>query len=131
MEPDGFHDRNQRYGYLVARENARRIAADPAVAEAGRRHLEAFSARDPSQRDGALLWRSIFAAGSEEVVRRLLDRSPDGDYARQTAPSFGALPPRTRARLLRLATEPLAPASGGEAQAGCAHLDGAPKDGAV
>lgn len=111
MELDGFHDRNHRYGYLVARENARRIAADPAVAEVGRQHLEAHSAGDPLQRDGTALWRSIFAAGPEEVVRRLLDRSAEGDYARQTAPSFGALPPRMRARLLRLASRPLADAA--------------------
>lgn len=115
MEADGFYDRNHRFSYLVARENARRIAQDPAVAEVGRRHLEAFSGQEPAQRDGYLLWLGIFDLGPEEVVRRLLERSPRGDYARQTAPSFGALPARTRVRLLRLAREPLAAPDIGQA----------------
>lgn len=79
MERDGFRDRNERFRYLVARENARRIAADPSVAEAGRRHLAWFSVPDLYQRDGVALWLGIFAKGPDEVVRCLLERSPQGD----------------------------------------------------
>ncbi len=108
MGSDGFRDRNHRYGYLVARENARRIAEDPAVLEAGRRHLDRFSRGDPAQRDGYALWSSLFDAGAEAVVARLTERGERGDYARETAPSFGGLAGPVRARLSRGAAEPLA-----------------------
>ena len=107
MERDGFRDRNARFQYLVARENARRIIADPAVAETGRHHLVRFSVPDPYQRAGVALWLRIFEQGPDEVVRCLLDRSPQGDYARETAPSFGALPVRLRARLVAASHTPL------------------------
>lgn len=107
MDRDGFRDRNDRYRYLVARENAHRIAQDPAVMEQGRRHLERFSGPDPYQRDGVALWLGIFKNGPDEVIRRLLERTPRGDYARETAPSFGTLPAQTRARLAREAASPL------------------------
>ena len=63
--------------------------------------------RDPCQREGVALWSVILDAGPSEVVRRLLDRSAEGDYARQTAPSLGALPPQTRARLAQAAGQPV------------------------
>ena len=36
-----------------------------------------------------------------------MDRSAWGDWVRETAPSFGGLPARTRTWLLRLSTAPL------------------------
>ncbi len=107
MDRDGFRDRSDRFSYLVARENARRIAADPGLLDHARRHLARFSAPDPWQRDGVALWSAILDAGPGEVVRRLLDRSAEGDYARQTAPSFGALPAQMRARLAQNAARPI------------------------
>lgn len=109
MDLDGFRDRNHRYSYLVARETARRIAVDPAVLEAGRRHLDRFSRGDPAQRDGCALWSGLLDAGPEAVVARLTERGERGDYARETAPSFGGLPGPVRTRLLREAAEPLTP----------------------
>ena len=107
MAQDGFRDRNDRFSFLIARENARRITHDPAVAEAGRQHLAKFSIPDPHQRAGVALWLQIFEKGPAEVVRCLLDRSPAGDYARQTAPSFGALPADLRKRLAIASCQPL------------------------
>ena len=75
--------------------------------EAGRQHLAKFSVPDPYQRDGVALWLRIFENGLDEVIRCLLDRTPQGDYARETAPSFGALPVRARARLAVAASTPL------------------------
>ena len=92
MEADGFRDRTQRYSYLVACENARRILADPAVLEAGRRHLERFSAGNPHRRDGYALWSALLDDGAAAVTARLTERGERGDYTRETAPSFGGLP---------------------------------------
>lgn len=107
MDRDGFRDRNHRYSYLVARENARRIAADPSVLEAGRRHFDRFSRDAPHGRDGSALWSALLDAGAEAVAERLTERSARGDYARETAPSFGGLPGPVRARLLAEARKPL------------------------
>ena len=104
---DGFHDRNARYSYLVACAVARMIAADPAVLRAGWDHLERFTKRDPHQADGYRLWTGLLAAGPDAVVARLTERSLRGDYARQTAPSFGPLQARLRTSLLRQARQPL------------------------
>lgn len=108
VEADGLHDRNRRYSYLVARENARRILANPALLESGRRHLERFSAGDPHQRHGYALWTALLDEGAVAVAARLTERGERGDYARDTAPSFGGLPGRVRARLLAEARSPLA-----------------------
>ena len=107
MDPDGFRDRNQRYGYLVACENARRILADPAVLEAGRRHLERFTRGVPQRRHAHALWSALLDAGAAAVAARLTERGGRGDYARETAPSFGGLPGPVRARLLAGARAPL------------------------
>ena len=119
MEPDGFHSRNQRFSYLVARENARRILDDPAVLKAGQAHLDRFSRPDPHQRDGCAIWRRLLGDGQQAVAAALMDRSAWGDWVRETAPSFGGLPARTRTRLLRLSTVPLAAgADAGNVKAG-------------
>lgn len=107
MEADGFRDRNQRYGYLVACENARRILLDPAVLEGGRRHLDRFTAGDPHRRHGYVLWSALFDEGAEAVAARLTERGARGDYTRETAPSFGGLPGPVRARLLADARVPI------------------------
>ena len=87
MDRDGFRDHHDRFRYLVARENACRIEADPSVAEAGRRHLVRFSVPDPRQRDGVALWLRIFEKRPDEIVRCLLDRSPPTTQPTSPAPS--------------------------------------------
>ena len=110
MDGDGFHDRNSRYSYLVACAVARRIEADPTLIEAGRAHLDRFSRDDPSESAGVRLWTALLDEGAAAVAARLVERTARADYARQTAPSFGALPPRLRTELLRRARSPLPPA---------------------
>ena len=100
MEGGGSR-RSQRFSYLVACENARRILADPAVLVAARAHLDRFSKDDPHQRDAYALWSGLLAQGPEAVAAALLDTSQRGDYTREAAPSFGGLPPAVRTRLLR------------------------------
>ncbi len=107
MEDDGFLDRNRRYGFLVARENARRILADPAVLESGRRHLDRFTRGIPQRRHGYALWSALLDEGAEAVAARLIERGERGDHARETAPSFGGLPGPVRARLLAEARSPI------------------------
>ncbi len=98
-----FHGRNHRFGYLIACEVARRMAVDPTILDVGARHLARFAAADPHQRAGAELWSGLIVSGPNAVIERLTERSARGDHARQTAPSFGALPPGVRAELLRRA----------------------------
>ena len=92
MEADEFRDRNRRYSFLIACENARRILADPSVLEAGRRHLDRFTRGVPQRRHGYALWSALLDEGAEAVAARLTGRGERGDYARETAPSFGGLP---------------------------------------
>lgn len=115
MEQDGFRDRNHRYGFLVARENARRLVEDPAVLARGREHLDRFSRDDPHQADGYRVWDALLLGFASVVASRLTERSPGGDYIRETAPSFGGLPNAMRVRLLREARVPLVDAMGGGA----------------
>ena len=75
MDPDGFRDRNHRYSYLVACENARRLAADPRLLETARHHLDRFSRDDPAQRDAYALWSALLDAGAEGVADFLNERS--------------------------------------------------------
>ena len=107
MDPDGFRDRNHRYSYFVACENARRLAEDPGRLVAARHHLDRFSRDDPSQRDAYSLWSALLDAGAEAIAARLIERGERGDYTREPAPSFGGLPGPVRARLSREPREPL------------------------
>lgn len=107
MEADGFRDRNQRYGYLVACENARRVLVEPAVLEGARHHLERFCAGRPERRHGYALWSALLDEGAAAVAARLTERGARGDDARENAPSFGGLPGPVRARLLAEARTPL------------------------
>lgn len=100
MEPGGFRDRNRRYGFLAARENARRILADPAVLDCGRRHLDRFSRGIPRRRHGHALRSALLDDGAEAVAARLIERGERRGCASETAPSFGGLPVPVRARLL-------------------------------
>ena len=107
MDPDGFRDRNHRYSYLVACENARRLAKDPRHLVAARLHLERFSRDDPTQREAYSLWSALLGFDAEVIAARLTERGERGDYTRETAPSFGGLPGPVRARLSREARKPL------------------------
>ena len=107
VDPDGFRDRNHRYSYLVACENARRLLEDPRYLVSARLHLQRFSRDDPAQRDGFALWSVLLDADPQSVAARLTERGERGDYTRETAPSFGGLPGPVRARLSRQAQEPL------------------------
>lgn len=118
MEADGFWDRNQRFSYLVALENARRIRQDPTLIAVASSHLERFTAEDPRQAVGYALWKDLLTKPPEEITARLVERSEAGDYARQTAPSFGALPPKVRSELIAAARTPLAE----EMKQGCSTL---------
>lgn len=94
--------RTRRFSALIAGENARRVLEDPAVLAGAKAHLDRFSKGDPHQRDGYALWSGLLAQGPEAAAA-LRDPSPQGDYARETAPSFGGLPPALRTRFLKTA----------------------------
>ena len=102
-EPDGFWDRNQRFNYLVARENARRIVSDPGVVACKLAHLEKFAANDPGQAKSYRMWKALLALRAAQIAAQSTERSDHGDCVRATAPAFGALAPSVRAELLRKA----------------------------
>ncbi len=104
---DGFPDRHRRYAFLVYREIAGRIIDDPGLVELGREHLDRFAARDPRQRDAFAVWDALLKEPASTIAARLTERSADGDYLRETAPAFGALPGSVRQRLLLQARSPL------------------------
>jgi len=108
MDIDEFRDRSHRYSYLVACETARRLQEDPGLIEIGRQHLEKFQAGKAEYRAGCELWLGLLNAGVPTIVSALTARSHAGDYARETAPSFGGLPARVRTRLLAQAAMPVA-----------------------
>ena len=95
--------RNHRFSRLVGIENARRVLEQPEVLRSARAHLDRFSKGDPGQADGYALWDRLLGQGPEAVAAALRDPSPWGDYARETAPSFGGLPAPVRASLIRQA----------------------------
>lgn len=107
MEVDGFWDRNHRFSYLVAVEIAHRIQGNPGLLVTALTHLERFASGDPRQAKGYALWRHLLTRTPEEIISRLVERSESGDYVRQTAPSFGALPANVRSRLVAAARRPL------------------------
>ena len=127
MNPNSPRDRGIRFSRLVAGENARRVLDDPAVLAKARAHLDRFTKDDPHQRHAYVLWSALLVQGADAVAAALRDPSPQGDHARETAPSFGGLPPAVRARLLRAARAQAA-ASDGAAQDAPVHegLDPAP-----
>lgn len=102
----GDNSRSRRFSYLIACENARRVLDDPGVLSKATAHLDRFSKNDPRQRDAYALWSGLLAQGAEAVAAVLRDPSASGAYARETAPSFGGLPPAVRTRLLKAARQP-------------------------
>ena len=103
MESDGFPNRQQRFSYLIALEHAKRVRLDPSLLTEASRHMDR---RSPECRAGEDLWRRTIAEGVEAVVAALTDRSPSGDYARETAPAFGGIPAPRRRELLAAAYLP-------------------------
>ena len=96
-----FRDRHDRIDYLKAREEARRILADPGLLASARAFLERAMAPDPQQRDAVALWRAVLARPAPEVAALLVEDSPRGQYARETRPVFGrGLSSQDVARLL-------------------------------
>lgn len=98
---DHHGSRSRRFSYLIACENARRVMDDPGVLAGAKAHLDRFSKGDPHQGDGYALWSGLLAQGPGPVAAALRDMTPQGAYARATAPSFWGLPPAVRTRLLK------------------------------
>ena len=108
MDPDGFRDRNHRYSYLVACENA--ATASPRTPSAWLPlDITSIASRVTTRRNvrDIRVWSALLDEGFGVVAARLTERGERGDYARETAPSFGGLPGPVRARLSREAREPL------------------------
>jgi hypothetical protein len=96
-----FRDRNHAFSYLVACHNAAKLLNDPATLDAARLHLEMFTRDDPSQRHSYALWSVLLDQSAAEIAERMTQNTPDGDFVRETAPSFGVIPSQTRADLIR------------------------------
>ena len=75
---DGFCDRGERFNYLIACENARRIIADPGLLDVAAEHLGRFAAGDPHQKTRYDLWVALLSQGPAAVAERLTEKSREG-----------------------------------------------------
>jgi hypothetical protein len=96
-----FRDRHDRLAYLKAREDARRILADPSLLDSARRFVEQAIAPHENQRAHAARWREVLALPPEQIAALLVEDSPRGQLLRETRPVFGrGLSSQDVARLL-------------------------------
>jgi hypothetical protein len=96
-----FRDRHDRLADLKAREDARRILADPSLLDSARRFIEDALAPHENQRAHAARWREILSLPPEQITALLVEDSPRGQLLRETHPVFGrGLASQDVARLL-------------------------------
>jgi hypothetical protein len=100
MDDRKFHDRHHAFEFLVGCEVARRLLEDPSLIAVARLKLEDQLGDVPSHRDAYNLWSKLLELPVDEVARRLCLNDEEGDYIRQTSPSFIALPEDVRWRLI-------------------------------
>jgi hypothetical protein len=95
-----FYDRHHAFEFLVGCEVARRLLEDPSLIAMARIKLEEHLGGIPNHRDAYNLWSKLIELPVEEVARKLSQNDDEGDYIRQTMPSFIALPTDVRWKLI-------------------------------
>ena len=93
MLPDGVIDQSQRFS-SCSPVKTRAGSRSPAILMSAAAHLERFAAQDPRQRSWYALWRGLLDGPVETIVAIPRERSPRGDYKRETAPVLPACPSR-------------------------------------
>ncbi len=95
-----FYDCHHAFEFLIGCEIAQRLLEDPSLIGIARVKLEEQLAGVPSHRDAYNLWSKLLELPVDEVARQLSLNDEEGDYIRQTSPSFIALPEDVRWRLV-------------------------------
>lgn len=102
-----FYDRNQKLKYLYACETARRLVEKPSLIEGGKRYLQSKIAPNPRMKRYYLLWNQLLERPPDEIARRLLADTPEGEQLRDSMPVFEPIEGEIRARIVRSSKFPV------------------------
>jgi hypothetical protein len=94
-----FWDRSQKFRYLIMAEIAKRLVEQPELIEQGRRHLETSMAHDKQVVPFYRAWKAIIDCPAEEIARRWLADTDEGDMLRANPPLFDIVEGETRRRV--------------------------------
>jgi hypothetical protein len=94
-----FWDRNQKFRYLIMAEVARRLVEKPELVERGRRYLETVMAGDKQVSTFYHAWKAIIDRPVDEIARRWLADSEEGDFLRANPPLFDVVEGDARKRI--------------------------------
>ena len=88
-----FRDAHERRSYAKAMLIAARLMEDPDMANDGQAYLDRFVRPDQRQSGSYALWTRTLRLPVEEIARRLLADTPEGELLRDTAPVFSVIQP--------------------------------------
>jgi hypothetical protein len=91
-----FYDRNERRSYEMTRAVAARLIDVPDLVRNGLSYMERHMRDDPTQSRPYAIWRDLLRRDVVQIVRRLLEDSPDGAFLRDTQPVFYVFAPKER-----------------------------------
>lgn len=94
-----FWDRNQKFRYLIMAEVARRLVERPELVERGRYYLDTVMAGDKQVSAFYQAWKSIIDRPVEEIARRWLADTEEGDLLRANPPLFDVVEGEERTRI--------------------------------
>lgn len=94
-----FWDRNQKFRYLIMAEIARRLVERPELVEHGRRYLETVMAGDKQVSPFYRAWKALIDRPVDEIVRRWLADTEEGDFLRANPPLFDVVEGAARKRI--------------------------------
>lgn len=83
-----FHDLHERRAYERAVELANALLERPDLLKVGERFLDRFVAPDRRQAHAYRAWTALLRRPPVEVAQALVEDSDQGQFLRDTAPSF-------------------------------------------
>jgi hypothetical protein len=92
-----FYDRHERRLYELTKAVAIRLVDNPDLARQGLSYLKRYAHPDPQPGRHYVIWDDLLRGDVRELVRRLLEDSPEGALLRETQPVFCVLSPEQRA----------------------------------
>jgi transposase-like protein len=95
------HDRSDRFSLLLHREVARAIESDAGVLARGRRNILRWQAVHGNSVRAWDEWLTLLNAGTDEVLKVILDEGEEATRLRQSSPFAGIIPNRRRWELLK------------------------------
>jgi hypothetical protein len=95
------HDRNERFSLLLHREVAQAIERDAGVLARGRRNILRWQAVHGNSVQAWDEWLTLLDAGTDAVLKAILDVGEEATRLRQSSPFAGIIPNRRRWDLLK------------------------------